>query len=52
MSSSPSVAKAAAISSPLRSPYGSAKFTFMSPATSSSAPIGEILERFDDPLYC
>ena len=43
MSSSPSVANSAAISSPLRSPSGSAKVVFMSPATSSSAPLGRFL---------
>ena len=40
MSSSPSVAKAAAISSPLLSPSGAAKFAFVFPATSKSAPLG------------
>ena len=44
MSSSPFVANDAAISSPLRSPSGSAKFVFMPPPpTSSAAPLGRYL---------
>ena len=43
MSSIPTVVSNAAIYSSLRSPFGYAKLTFMSPATSSSAPRGHSL---------
>ena len=39
----PSAAIAAAISSPLRLPSGSDRFTLKSPATNSSAPLGRSL---------
>ena len=51
MSSSPSVAKVSAISSPLRSPSGFAKFALKSPVIQQSGSLGALLERFEDPLY-